>query len=127
MAKTALTSLLYGIREKLRNHPAVPSISVHVEKSASMHIPAIHLYQAVTRPWHSATFDGEEHELIFAVEESANSSCMKDIMINRLHDADINIPGHALIELVWMKTEQADKTDPSRSCHIWFKARTVSD
>ncbi|WP_150006814.1 tail completion protein gp17 [Iodidimonas nitroreducens] len=81
--------------------------------------------------WHSATFDGEEHRLILelkADEQQLSIRALAALVIERLHDADFPIPGHALIELQFecSETYAADKNGIT-SCRMFFKALTVSD
>ncbi|MFQ5348419.1 MAG: DUF3168 domain-containing protein [Rhodothalassiaceae bacterium] len=83
------------------------------------------------RAWHSATFDGQEHEIRLAAElacDEAEAAALGAAIVACLHDADIAIPGHALIELSFESNEIRYDAERARCrCRWCFRALTVSD
>ncbi|MGF1605787.1 MAG: DUF3168 domain-containing protein [Rhodothalassiaceae bacterium] len=133
MGTDALTPLLRGIRQTLRDNPALRrqiadagAIMQSLCTPGPLARPGIRVARAQSRAWHSATFDGQEHELVLEVADRDARHSLCAPIIAALNDADIAIPGHALIDLLWQRTE-ADHADPAPVCRLWFKARTVSD
>lgn len=84
-----------------------------------------------TRAWHSATFDGQEHEISLDLYSGPGQAPVRDLsaaVIERLHDADFPLPGHALIELEFECSEtRCDPATAREHCRLVFKALTVSD
>jgi len=136
MGTDALKPLLFAIQRRLMDEDALraaipdPGALVRLppaqqpQSAGAAAAPALRLLRADSRPWRSATFDGEAHELTF---EAAGADRMADGLAERLvaalQDADLPIPGHALIDLDWAHTD----TGPPGTRRIWFTARTVSD
>ena len=81
--------------------------------------------------WHSATFDGQEHDIRLLLVVSDGEEATRRLsaaIIARLHDADLEIPGHALIELVFESSEtRHDAESQCYHCRFRFHALTVSD
>ncbi|GER02283.1 hypothetical protein JCM17845_29060 [Iodidimonas gelatinilytica] len=93
--------------------------------------PSIKLGASSTACWHSATFDGQEHTLTLDLESPKGDMAVRQMaaaVIERLHDADLLIPGHALIELQFECSEtHAPDAQGITHCRMFFKALTVSD
>ncbi len=82
--------------------------------------------------WHSATFDGQEHELelhLWTTEDGCNGSkAAASALIDELHNSDFPIPGHALVDLQFESS--VTRFVESRRlyhCTVTFKGLTVSD
>lgn len=95
--------------------------------------PAIMMGPGTVRCWHSATFDGQEHALtldVLCCDEDQAIRSLSSAIIERLHDADLPICGHALVSLEF----ECSETKPASSeyegqdhCRMYFKALTISD
>ncbi len=84
------------------------------------------------KAWQSATFDGQEHELNFNLwSREGGYGQSKEIaaaIIERLHDADLKIPGHALVDLQFESSEtRLVEENETYHCRLVFKGLTVSD
>lgn len=106
-----------------------------------------------SRAWQSATFDGQEHEITLHLwspaDDAEQSRQIAGVIINLLHDADLPVPGHALVDMQFESSEtrylsgsragtragteaneglsaNADG-DQARHCLLTFKGLTVSD
>ena len=84
------------------------------------------------RAWSSATFDGQEHELAFDLWTSGGGSAeSKEIagaIIDRLHNADFPVTGHALVDLQFSNSETRYLQEKGVfQCHLRFRALTVND
>ena len=82
--------------------------------------------------WSSATFDGQEHILTFHLwTDKGGSTRSKEIagaVIDRLHNADFPIPGHALVDMQFESSETRYKEESDLfHCRLTFKGLTVSD
>ena len=85
-----------------------------------------------SRSWHSATFDGQEHDIVLDLRSGAGGSGrVREIaasIIDVLHDADLPLPGHALIDLQFEESEtRFEEADGSYRCKLRFKGLTVAD
>lgn len=92
--------------------------------------PCVCYGDSVARVWHSATFDGQEHDIrleLFCGEGDAPVRKIAAAVIGLLHDADLPIPGHALIELEFMSSETRPSADGATHCRMEFHGLTVSD
>jgi len=82
--------------------------------------------------WSSATFDGQEHEIILNLWTcDGGSAVSKEIagaVIDRLHNADFPVTGHALVDMQFSSSETRYKEELGLfHCRLTFKALTVSD
>ena len=81
-------------------------------------------------PWRSATFDGMRHKFLIAAHvgksEQARADQLCVAIVEKLDDANIELPGHALIELS-LKHSAMGPADNSLSCELEFEALTISD
>ncbi|HXV73159.1 MAG TPA: DUF3168 domain-containing protein, partial [Sphingomonadales bacterium] len=82
--------------------------------------------------WSSATFDGQEHRLTFDLWTgqggSAEAKKVAGCIIDRLHDADFPVPGHALVDLQFSSSETRYLEEEGLFLtHLVFTALTVSD
>lgn len=113
------------IRELLGETGAVISGTQHEDT------PVIAYAAATARAWHSATFDGQDHEITLLLKTSSRDAeigALAAAVTARLHDADLHIPGHALIDLQFERSETRplDESDIA-SCRMLFRALTVED
>ncbi|WP_201154010.1 tail completion protein gp17 [Rhodothalassium salexigens] len=81
------------------------------------------------RRWHSATFDGQEHDVRISgrARSAAEVEALRRTVIAVLHDCDLPLPGQALID---MRFERAETHDPVAGAYAWsvdFFALTVND
>jgi len=93
--------------------------------------PVIAYAAAKARAWHSATFDGQDHEITLHLRTSPRDvelGALAAAVTERLHDADLPLPGHALIELQFERSESRflDEDDIA-ACQMVFRALTVED
>ena len=83
-----------------------------------------------TIPWKRASFDGFRHKFSLSsrfpkdAEETADALC--HAVIKRLHHADIDLDGHALIDLSFAQS-QLSTCDDYIKCSVEFDAVTISD
>ncbi|MGD8326794.1 MAG: hypothetical protein PVF65_07760 [Sphingomonadales bacterium] len=81
-------------------------------------------------PWHSATFEGLRHRFSLrsrfqkGQEDRADELCER--LIHRLHNADLDVEGHALVDLSFAHSATAI-SNCDVSCEIEFDALTISD
>lgn len=97
-----------------------------------------------SRAWQSATFDGQEHEITLHLwsppDDAEQSRRIAGVIINLLHDADLPVPGHALVDMQFESSEtrylasngcaggsEGDNGDQACHCLLTFKGLTVSD
>ena len=95
-------------------------------------IPRIVFGDTKSFAWHSATFDGQEHELHVIVWSKAGGSdkakSIASAVMAVLHNADFPITGHALVDMQFEKSETRYKEDiEGYQTIIYFKALTVAD
>jgi len=84
------------------------------------------------KTWSSATFDGQEHEVTMHLWTSdGGSAASKEVagaLIDRLHNADFPVTGHALVDMQFASSETRYKEERGLfHCRLTFKALTVSD
>lgn len=81
-------------------------------------------------PWHSATFDGLRHKFSlrskFKKGEEDRADALCERLIHRLHNADLELEGHALVDLSFAHSETAIRGEDV-SCEVEFDALTISD
>ncbi|MCG8505489.1 MAG: DUF3168 domain-containing protein [Sphingomonadales bacterium] len=85
-----------------------------------------------SKTWSSATFDGQEHEMVLDIwsdqDAAADVKQIAAIVIERLHNADLPIPGHALVDLQFESSEtRLWQEKRLEHCRLEFSALTVSD
>lgn len=105
---------------------------VQDQASSIKTIPRIVIGDTKSFAWHSATFDGQEHEFrVIVWSKSGGSDKAKSIasaIMAVLHNADFPINGHALVDLQFEKSETRYKEDiEGHQTIIHFKALTVAD
>ena len=94
--------------------------------------PRLVIGDSQARAWASATFDGQEHELCFELWTSGGGSAeskeIAGVIIDRLHNADFPVPGHALVDLQFADSETRYLEERGAfHCRLRFRALTVSD
>ncbi|GAB4577246.1 MAG: hypothetical protein Tsb008_23170 [Rhodothalassiaceae bacterium] len=92
--------------------------------------PSLFYGDCATRAWHSATFDGQVHDIVIEVTCAAGGSAraIASRIIGLLHDADLPIPGHALIELEFVSSEtRSFERAGLEHSRLMFHGLTVSD
>ena len=94
--------------------------------------PHLVLGDSQTKAWSSATFDGQEHDTTLHLwTNDGGSAASKEVagaVIDRLHDADFPIAGHALVDMQFSSSETRYMEEEGRFyCRLTFKALTVSD
>ena len=119
-------------------------------------MPRLAFGDSRSRAWQSATFDGQEHEITLHLwsppDDADRSRQIAGVIINLLHDADLPVPGHALVDMQFESSETRYLAGTSRgngqgdgaamdgekgngaaadqgACHclLTFKGLTVSD
>lgn len=72
-------------------------------------LPRLAFGDSRSRAWQSATFDGQEHEITLHLWSPAGdadrSRQIAGEIINLLHDADLPVPGHALVDMQFESSE----------------------
>ena len=95
-------------------------------------VPCLAFGDFESRAWRSAAFDGQEHDItlhLFTGEGGAERSKeAAGTIIDRLHNADFRLPGHALVDLQFESSETRFAEGLSAwHCKLRFKALTVAD
>jgi len=115
------------IREVLGDNGGVTDMG---DSDSVMAAPVIAVSGLKTQVWHSATFDGQDHELILdirAPDEGALQAICTAVT-SSLHGADFPVRGHALIEMSFESSRTRQSSDGgSGRCEMFFRALTVSD
>lgn len=137
MGADATWPLQQGILQHLKTDASLkthfgdpPKIHDQNEKRGAC--PCLVLGDSWARVWSSATFDGQEHILAFdlwtANGGSAESKEIAGALIDRLHNADFPVAGHALVDLQFSNSETRYLEEQGIfHCRLSFKALTVSD
>lgn len=94
--------------------------------------PRLEFGECRARAWSSATFDGQEHDIVFNLYTgeggAAASKEAAGAIIDRLHNADFPVPGHALVDLQFESSEtRFHGQGEGAHCRLAFRALTVSD
>jgi hypothetical protein len=94
--------------------------------------PRIVLGDTKSFAWHSATFDGQEHELLLIVWSKKGggdkAKSISSAVMGVLHNADFPIEGNALVDLQFEKSETRYMENLNLYQTImYFKALTVAD
>lgn len=111
-------------------------------------LPRLAFGDSRSRAWQSATFDGQEHEITLHLwsspDDADQSRKIAGVIINLLHDADLPVPGHALVDLQFESSEtryisgenngalapggtSGPAGEAAYHCLLTFKGLTVSD
>ena len=108
-------------------------------------LPRLGFGDSRSKAWQSATFDGQEHEITLHLwsppGDAGQSRQIAGEIINLLHDADLPVPGHALVDMQFESSEtrhiigegkgegagQGDEGEGPYHCLLTFKGLTVSD
>jgi len=124
-------AILAALREDGRVHALLGEAGEVTTEADTQVRPAIAFAGAVVRAWHSATFDGQDHEITLLLRTSSAGPAIGELsaaVIDVLHDADLPLPGHALIELEFERSEtRPSGSDAGAHCRMTFRALTVSD
>lgn len=138
MAVDASWPLQRAIVGKLRSDDLVAALFARVcAPSGTTAAPrepcgeVLHYRRVAARAWHSATFDGQEHDIELELRGRVDGPAMSELchaIVGVLHDADLALPGHALIELEFICSEVREDVTPGESSgRLVFRALTVSD
>lgn len=133
MAVDASWPLQRAIMEKLRTDDRVSRLLAGAPplSAASAGAGQPRFLRVTSRAWHSATFDGEEHDIELGIDGVAGGPDIVELsaaVVAALHDADLPLPGHALIELEFLCSEMRERDGPAEpTCRIVFRALTVAD
>jgi len=124
-------AILAALRESEAIRTLLGETGAIVSGTRSGATPLVAYAGATARAWHSATFDGQDHEVTLLLQtgsEDLEIGALAEAVTDRLQDADLPIPGHALIELQFERSEtrSCDKSGIS-SCRMVFRALTVED
>ena len=116
-----------SLKQHLGDHPRIFD---QTEKTGVF--PELLLGDSFAKAWSSATFEGQEHDLRLnlwtADGGSAAAKKIAGAVIDRLHDADFKVKGHALVDLQFASSETRYLEESGLfHCHLAFKALTVSD
>lgn len=83
------------------------------------------------RSWHSATFDGQEHDIgieLWVDETVWPAREVAACFIDALHNADLQLNGHALVDLQFEQSETRTCEQRGQThCILRFRALTVVD
>lgn len=115
----------------LKKHLSDPA-RIYDQQEKGEGYPKLTLGDSLAKAWSSATFDGQEHEITLHLWTSEGGSrASKEVaglVIDRLHNADFPVPGHALVDLQFASSETRYKEEQGLfHCRLAFKALTVSD
>lgn len=137
MGADASWPLQQGLLDHLKNCKSIrkylgtpPRILTQGEKSGNY--PELVMGDSTVKAWSSATFDGQEHRLCFDLWTSGGGSAeakkVAGAVIDRLHDADFPVPGHALVDLQFASSETRYLEEEGVFLtRLAFTALTVSD
>jgi len=115
----------------LKQHLGNPPRILEQTEKARVY-PKLVLGDSFAKAWSSATFEGQEHDLRLnlwtADGGSAAAKKIAGAVIDRLHDADFKVKGHALVDLQFASSETRYLEEKGLfHTHLAFKALTVSD
>ena len=137
MGADATWSLQQGILQHLKSDLSLKThfggtSKILDQNEKSKGYPCLVLGNSQARAWSSATFDGQEHELAFDLWTSSGGSAeskeLAGAIIDRLHNADFPVIGHALVDLQFTDSETRYLQEKGIfHCRLHFKALTVSD
>ena len=137
MSADATWPLQKGLLGHLRSDLSVKkhlgkTMRIYDQQERGEGYPYLALGDSHTKAWSSATFDGQEHDITLHLWISdGGSAASKEIagaVIDRLHNADFPIPGHALVDMQFASSETRYQEDRGLfHCRLTFKALTVSD
>lgn len=89
------------------------------------------LIRIETRPWQSATFDGWAFEFtleaLLPPRDAAIAPMVCADLSDTLHDADLPLPGHVVIEMNAVQAAVEAQPDGAARCRVSFAALTVLD
>ena len=107
-------------------------VKIEDEDNRKPEIPSLRLGLTKSSAWRSATFDGQEHEIRFYLyNREGGSNWAKEtasLIIERLHDADFPISGHALVDLQFEQSQTRYLEDiQCFQTLLDFKGLTVCD
>ena len=124
--------LVNAIMAVLRNDKAVTDlVGLHIYEDQD-HIHGVEagiiLGDTKARTYNSAAFKGQEHEITLHIYSPNSVRKISGAVINLLHDADLEVLGHLLVEMQfeWSETRFL-KESKSYHCLMVFKALTVED
>jgi len=121
-----------SLKKHLGKTPKIFDQQEIAKESAKAGCPRVVLGDNFSKAWSSATFEGQEHDLTLHLwTNEGGSRASKEIagvIIDRLHNADFPVAGHALVDLQFASSETRYHEDLGRfHCRLQFKALTVSD
>ncbi|MFZ5609867.1 MAG: tail completion protein gp17 [Pseudomonadota bacterium] len=130
------TALYRAIRDVLQNDAKLQALAkapvvVADQASPSACPRTVRIAGKKSWPWRSATFEGSQHQLVIEAEiededDGARAKAFCDAVILRLNDAELNLPGHALIDLTLASAET--RFQPAHvACRLVFDALTLDD
>ena len=107
-----------------------PRIFLRPGKEAAF--PNVSFGDSRSKAWSSATFDGQEHQMVLDIWSDQDAEVdikqIAALVIERLHNADLPIPGHALVDLQFESSETRHWQEKHlEHCRLEFSALTVSD
>ncbi len=137
MGVDASWPLKAAVMDNLRNNARIREVlgekgdvADHVGSAREMPTPVIAVSGLKSQVWHSATFDGQDHELVLEIrapDEGALQAICTSVT-ESLHGADFPVRGHALIEMSFESSRTRQSSDGgSGRCEMFFRALTVSD
>lgn len=124
--------LIRAMNDRLQRSPVLAALGadrpVTVGKDEGTDDPVgIRTELLSVRRWHSATFDGQEHWVRVTVDTApGEGDTARQAVIGLLHDADVLLPGHAVISITF-ETAETDDRSTGGACRIDFRVLTVSD
>ena len=112
------------IKEHFGNPPRICEAWENPEK------PYLYFGKHKVKAWSSTTFDGQEHLIEICIISEAKISDAKrliSVLYDRIHDADFQIPGNAMVEINFSHCETEHDAEKGFKSTMVFKALTVSD
>ncbi len=131
---SAHTQLLAGLRHSIQRHPALAHLWAEWPGSTGLSLASLE-----SRPWASATFNGERHRLELRLrsrpERLAGDMSGLDVLIQHLDAIQLPLSGHALIDVHFADARtqsvhlpgQIPGQEPFAECTICFEALTLVD
>lgn len=112
-----------AIRSYIQQDKEISSLATHSKEK-------LDFSDSRTLPWRRPSFDGFRHKFcltsVFPKHAEASADALCHAVINRLHHADIDLDGHALIDLSFVQSEMLTCNEYI-NCRVEFDALTISD
>jgi hypothetical protein len=113
-------ALLRGIRHLMTGDPALAPL-------LDGELPSLTIENMTSEAWASVTFSGQRHRVDLKLRgHGAELDRMRERLRARLHDAEIELRGHVLVDMTLARAETCSE-DGEEVCRLSFEALTVED